>query len=226
MFWKSRKGGKSVPKGTVGEYMVAIGDSTTAGTNSTFITPISQDNYAAYLAKRMGYRLSNLAYPLATSRSALSQAQRMQEIAKHRGKKASLATIMIGANDVFRNRSPNEFEENLGKIISSAKQCSKRVVVLGLPDLRHFGGIRSRSAPLFHAIYGTIGMKVSSPATWKKFDQFDRIIRRVSKRHKAYFVDVHAHAFQKEDLGVDRLHVGRRGHVRISEYIYKMLAKK
>ncbi|MEM0438201.1 MAG: SGNH/GDSL hydrolase family protein [Candidatus Micrarchaeia archaeon] len=217
--------GKTGVKTVAGEYMIAIGDSITAGTNSTFITPLSQDNYAAYLSKRMGYKLFNLAYPMATSRSALSQAKRMEEIARHRGRKAALAVVMIGANDVFRNRPAKEFEENLSHIVAAAKKCSNKVVVLGLPDLRHFSGIRSRSAPFFHAIYGAIGMKVLSPATWKRFDQFDRIIRNVAKRNKVYFVDVHAHSFSKEDLGVDRLHAGRRGHVRISEYIYRMLSK-
>lgn len=216
---------KKKPGTNAREYMVAIGDSITAGTNSTFITPTSQDNYAAYLAKRMGYTLVNLAYPMATSRSALSQAQRMKEIARHRGKKAALAVIMIGANDVFRNRPAKEFEDNLSRIIAAAKKCARKVVVLGLPNLRHFSGIRSRSAPFFHAIYWAIGMRVLSPATWKRFDQFDCIIQRTAKHNKAYFVDVHAHSFTKEDLGVDRLHAGRRGHARISEYIYSMLSK-
>lgn len=98
-----------------------VGDSLSAGAGES--TPPWPARLAA-----MGFPVTNLAQPGATTRSALEQSARIPDDGQ-----ALLVIVEIGGNDLLPGRSSQEFGEDLERLLDSMRRPGRIIAVMELP---------------------------------------------------------------------------------------------
>lgn len=126
----------TLPKLSSHDVIVAFGDSLTHGTGASTDTA-----YPAVLASLTGRTVINAGVPGDTTASAL---QRLPEVlAEHQPR---LVLLCLGGNDMLRKQPEAATENNLRLLVRTIRASGARVVLIGVPEPKLFGG-----APDFYA---------------------------------------------------------------------------
>ncbi len=126
-------------------------------------------------------------------------------------------TLLIGVNNQYRNRDPEEFRQQLRELlefsIKKARENPKRVIVLSIPDwgVTPFAEGRDRQ-------------KIA-----KQIDLFNQVVQEESERLQAHFIDItdisrEAADRPQELLAPDNLHPSAAMYKRWAERAAKVIS--
>lgn len=121
-----------LPKLSPSDVIVAFGDSLTAGTGAGG----PNDAYPAVLGRLIGRQVINSGIPGETTAEGLRRLPAV--LAKHRPR---LLLLCLGGNDTLRRLDRKLTAENLEALARMAQARGAAVVLIGVPDLRIFGGV-------------------------------------------------------------------------------------
>jgi lysophospholipase L1-like esterase len=122
----------SLPKLSPSDVIVAFGDSLTAGTGADG----PNDAYPTVLGRLIGHEVINSGIPGETTAEGLRRLPAV--LAKHRPR---LLLLCLGGNDTLRRLDRKRTAENLEALARMAQARGAAVVLIGVPDLRIFGGV-------------------------------------------------------------------------------------
>ena len=112
----------------------------------------------------------NLCTANATSSDILNK-----QISKITDIRPMLVTISIGANDLLRGVSEDEFSINYEKILIHLKDAGAPIVITNIPDIA--------SAPLL--------AKFTQLSIRSRVESFNACIEQAAKHHNVYFIDLY-----------------------------------
>lgn len=119
--------------------ILAFGDSLTYGTGTT-----RDNSYPAMLQQLSGRQVVNAGIPGEISAAGLARlAETLEEV------QPQLLILCLGGNDMLRQRSTLEIEQNLEKMVAMSRERSIPVLLLGVPRPAIFG---LRSADLYYSL--------------------------------------------------------------------------
>jgi acyl-CoA thioesterase-1 len=119
--------------------ILAFGDSLTYGTGTT-----RDNSYPAILQQLSGRQVINAGIPGEMSATGLARlAETLEEV------QPQLLILCLGGNDMLRQRSALEIEQNLEKMVAMSRERSIPVLLLGVPRPAIFG---LRSADLYYSL--------------------------------------------------------------------------
>ncbi len=166
--------------------ILAFGDSLTVGVGAS-----AEQSYPNVLGQLSGRRV--VSSGVSGEISALGLERLPGELARVR---PSLLILLHGGNDILRNRSTAELENNLDAMIVLAQEQQIPVVLLGVPEKRLF----SDAAPLYGAL--------------------------AERHNLVFIEDLLAGLLRQQGMKSDAVHLNARGYRVLAEGIHKVLQEK
>lgn len=162
--------------------------------------------YERSLNKEGYFEVFNLGVSGNTSRDLLKRFY-----AEAKARDPTIIIISLGDNDSALKIPLNEYESNMGKIFSQAKDITKEVIVLGTKK---------------------VDEKLTKPVPWntecyyvnEEIQKYDAKLRKLAENHKIEYVSLFD-VLNEKDLE-DGLHPNSRGHKKIFEKVKDVLINK
>lgn len=169
-----------------GSKILAFGDSLTYGTGA------DQGNaYPDALEKLTQLEVINAGIPGELSSEGLTRLPKL--LAKHQ---PELLILCHGGNDILRKNSPQQLKENLIAMIELAQQHNTQVVLIGVPQLKVFGGV--------HPVYQQVAEQYNLPF---ESEALSSLLK--SNQYKS-----------------DMVHLNNAGYQQFAEYIHQLLQQE
>jgi lysophospholipase L1-like esterase len=189
----------------------ALGDSYTIGE-----AVANSERWPTVLANRLREQGINISEPLILAKTGWTtdELQNALDASKQTGL-FPMVTLMIGVNDQYRRRKPEEFGPHFMKLldraISLAEGKPDHVLVISIPD------------------YGYMPHKFGPQNISQTIDQFNEIIRKEASQRGSVFIDVTSlsrDAKTRPELrAADGLHFSAIMHQQWADLIYPHAAK-
>lgn len=141
----------------------------------------------------------NTGYPGGRARDI----RRIAETALPRTSAPDLITLWTGGNDIIGGDHPQDFEEELARILETAAGTGALVVVGNLPDMRMLPRFRAEPSP---------------SVTLDRIEAFNAAIERQAAARGALVVDLFAERVEDElTSDIDGFHPSNDGHRHLAE---------
>lgn len=172
-----------------GATVLILGDSLSYGTGAK-----PEESYPVLLEKATGWRIVNAGIPGDTTSGGLQRLPTLLET--HQPK---LLLVELGGNDLLRQVSPKQVEDNLKSIIAQAKSLGVPVALVAIPEI----------SPLMAAV----GNLSDHP-----------MYARVAEEMQVPLVtDVFSEVLSKRDLKSDQIHPNAMGYAVVASAMQKTL---
>jgi lysophospholipase L1-like esterase len=185
---------------------IVLGDSAASGVGDSD----ELGNYfgwAYHLAEAFTEPLTylNLARPGAQSREVM-----LEQVPKIQNLEPDLVAVIVGGNDLLRNRfSPRELEQNLATTLSAIEDLGAISMLLELHD-------PTQIVPMPRLLRRVCRRRVEA---------VNRITRQLATRYESIFLETRTlpGIYEREKWHVDRMHPSRRGHQFIADSFAHLL---
>jgi len=167
------------------DVIVAFGDSLTVGVGVD-----DSDSYPNVLSRLTGMTVIGAGVSGETTQEGLVRFP--QVIEQHN---PDLIVLLEGGNDILRNHSSQQTEQNLSDMVQMARERDIQIVLIGVPEKRLF----SDSAPFYDRIA----------------EQYDL----------AYDPDVIGQLMRDASMKSDPIHFNRDGYAALAERVYELLSE-
>ena len=167
------------------DVIVAFGDSLTVGVGVD-----ESDSYPNVLSRLTGMTVIGAGVSGETTQEGLVRFP--QVIEQHN---PDLIVLLEGGNDILRNHSSQQTEQNLSDMVQMARERDIQIVLIGVPEKRLF----SDSAPFYDRIA----------------EQYDL----------AYEPDVIGQLMRDASMKSDPIHFNRDGYAALAERVYELLSE-
>lgn len=172
-----------------GATVLILGDSLSYGTGAK-----PEEAYPVLLEKATGWHIVNAGVPGDTTSGGLQRLPNLLET--HQPK---LLLVELGGNDLLRQVSPKQVEDNLKSIIAQAKSLGVPVALVAIPEI----------SPLMAAV----GNLSDHP-----------LYARVAEEMQVPLVtDVFSEVLSKRDLKADQIHPNAQGYALVASDMQKAL---
>lgn len=172
-----------------GATVLILGDSLSYGTGAK-----PEEAYPVLLEKATGWRIVNAGIPGDTTSGGLQRLPNLLETHQ-----PELLLVELGGNDLLRQISPKQVENNLKSIISQAKNTGVPVALVAIPEI----------SPLMAAV----GNLSDHP-----------LYARVAEEMQVPLVtDVFSEVLSKRDLKADQIHPNAQGYALVASDMQKAL---
>jgi len=170
---------------TSDDVIVAFGDSLTVGVGVD-----ASDSYPTALSRLTGMTVISAGVSGETTQEGLA---RFPEVIEQH--QPDLIVLLEGGNDILRNRSSQQTEQNLSEMVEIAVQSNIDVVLIGVPEKR----LLSDSAPFYDRIA----------------EQYDLV----------YEPDVIGQLMRDASKKSDPIHFNRDGYAALAQRVYELLSE-
>ena len=169
-----------------GSKVLAFGDSLTYGTGAD-----KDHSYPAALEKLIQLEVINAGIPGEFSSEGLARLPKL--LAEHQ---PELLILCHGGNDILRKNSPQQLKQNLIDMIELAQQNNTQVVLIGVPQLKVFGGV--------HPVYQQVAEQYKLP----------------------FESEALASLLKNNQYKSDMVHLNNAGYQQFAEHIYQLLQEE
>lgn len=177
--------------------LLFIGDSLTEGYGVE-----KSDSYPQLIQKKLNQKFGHDKYKVLNgSVSGSTSASGLSRLNWFKKSNPDILILGLGANDGLRGVTPKMTKENLRRIISRAQELKIKVLLLGMMMPPNYG-------PQYT-------------------DEFKAIYHELAKEEKVSFIPfvLEGVAGEKEFNQGDGIHPNEKGHVKVSETVWKNLEK-
>ena len=172
-----------------GATVLILGDSLSFGTGAK-----PEEAYPVLLEKTTGWHIVNAGVPGDTTSGGL---QRLPDLLETHQPK--LLLIELGGNDLLRQVSPKQIEENLKSIIAQAKTLGVPVALVAIPEISPFMAAVGNLSD--HPLYARVAEETQVPLV----------------------TDVFSDVLSKRDLKSDQIHPNAQGYAVVASEMEKVL---
>ena len=172
-----------------GATVLILGDSLSFGTGAK-----PEEAYPVLLEKTTGWHIVNAGVPGDTTSGGL---QRLPDLLETHQPK--LLLIELGGNDLLRQVSPKQIEENLKSIIAQAKTLGVPVALVAIPEISPFMAAVGNLSD--HPLYARVAEETQVPLV----------------------TDVFSDVLSKRDLKSDQIHPNAQGYAVVASEMQKVL---
>lgn len=177
------------PTITQGSTVLILGDSLSFGTGAK-----PEEAYPTLLEKTTGWHIVNAGIPGDTTSGGL---QRLPDLLETHQPK--LLLIELGGNDLLRQVSVKQVEENLKSIIAQAKALGVPVALVAIPEISPFMAAVGNLSD--HPLYARVAEEMQVPLV----------------------TDVFSDVLSKRDLKSDQIHPNAEGYAVVASGMRKAL---